>query len=59
MTIDVHTKILSLEYFNNSEEQVTEIYTSLIPVMGGTIDKANNEQNTTEKNEKNQNTKFF
>jgi uncharacterized spore protein YtfJ len=59
MTIDVHTKVLSLEYFNNSEEQVTEIYTSLIPVMRGTIDKANNEQNTTEKNEKNQNTRFF
>lgn len=63
MTIDVHTKDLSLEYFNNSEEQVTDIYTSLMPAMRGTIDKANNEQNTTRKNEKkkkkNQNTKFI
>jgi hypothetical protein len=42
----------SLEDFINPGEQVTEIYTSLISVMRGTMnDEADNEQNTLEKNE--------
>lgn len=44
---------LSLENFNNFEEQVVEIYTNLISIMRRTIDdEADKEQNTTEKNEK-------
>lgn len=37
MTIDIHVEDLSLENFNNSEEQAAEIYTSLMPIICETI----------------------
>jgi hypothetical protein len=44
---------LSFENFNNSEEQIVEICTSLMPIIRGTINiEADNEQNTPEKNGK-------
>lgn len=41
---------LSFENFNNSEKQITQVYTNLMPIICKTI---NDEQNTIEKNEKN------
>lgn len=61
MTTNIHMEGLYLEDFNNSEEQIVEIYTSLMPIIHGTINvEADNEQNTAKKNEKkkNQNTKL-
>ena len=50
---------LSLEDFNNYEEQVVEIYTRLMAIICVMInDEADNKQNTTEE-WKNQNTRFF
>lgn len=45
--------IWPLEDFNNSEKQVAEAYTSFMSTMRRMIDdEVDNEQNTTEKNEK-------
>lgn len=45
---------LSFENFNNSEKQIAKVYTSLKPIVCGTInDEIDNEQNIIEKNEKN------
>lgn len=45
---------LSFENFNNSEKQITQVYTNLMPIICKTInDEVDNEQNTIEKNEKN------
>ena len=53
MATSIHLEDLFLEGFNNSEEQVVDIYTRLVSIMRGTIDdEASNKQNTNEKNEK-------